>query len=267
MKFTKSFKPTVLNVFSLLVILIFLFLALFGSRLAPLDPLQKFSDQIKVGDKLYFPTIRPVPPGELEMFPLGTDNVGRDILSRFLWGVRPTLIVCFLVVLLRLAIGLLFGLLTGWFQEFWLTRIIHSLMNILLALPILIVALALIALSEERPLYIFILVLGGIGWADIAAFYRANTLLLKKQGFVESAVALGASNLQILRWHILPQFWSTLPTIISFELSGALLLMAELGFLGIFIGNGLIVYGADPNSSRMIAQGLTAESPELGQML
>ena len=263
----RRFKVSFSLVLGLFLIIVFLLLGLFGSALAPYDPLQRFTDQIKVGETIYFPSIRPVPPLTLEQFPLGTDNAGRDILSRFLWGVRPTLITSFLVVGVRLLIGLPLGILTGWFRDSWLVRGVNGVTNFLLTLPILIVAMGLIALSEERPLSIFILVLGGIGWTEIASFYRTNTQLLKKQGFIESSIALGASPFSILRWHILPQFWSTLPTIISFELSSTLLLMAELGFLGIFVGNGAIVYGADPDSAGVIAQGVTAGMPELGQML
>lgn len=247
--------------------LFFLLIALFGATLAPRDPVHRYTDVINANGRTYIPSVNPIPPFVLDLFPLGTDHVGRDLLSRVMWAVRPTLITSFGVVLARLLIGLPLGVLAGWYRGQVIGSLISFLTSILVAVPILILALALISLSEDRPLSTFILVLGMIGWTDIATFYQNQTAILRRQGFIESAFALGSGTRAIIWRHILPQFWSTLPTIIVFELSAALLLMAELGFLGLFVGNGLIVYQADPFSSGVIATGLTAETPELGQML
>lgn len=247
--------------------IIFILIAIFGSTLAPQDPTRRFTDVIKANDETYIPSVRPIAPLVLDLFPLGTDHVGRDLFSRLLWAVRPTLITCIGVVLARLLIGLPLGVFTGWLQNHWVSRLINVLTSTLISIPPLILALALIALNGERSLWVFIVVLGFIGWTDIAMFYQNQTAILRRQGFVESSFALGSSHLAVLWRHILPQFWSTLPTLLSFELSAVLLLMAELGFLGLFIGNGLIVYAADPNSAGVIAVGVTSEVPELGQML
>ncbi len=251
----------------LLLVTLFFLVGVFGSWVAPHDPAHRFTDVIQANDRTYIPSVTPIPPLVLDFFPLGTDHVGRDLLTRLLWAVRPTLITCFGVVLARLLIGLPLGIVAGWFRGRPAGRGIQILSSALIAIPPLILAIALIALSPGRPLAIFILVLGLIGWTDIATFYQNQTEILKKQGFVESAYALGSSTPGILWRHILPQFWTTLPTILAFELSATLLLMAELGFLGLFIGDGLIVYGADPNSAGVIAIGRTSDFPELGQML
>lgn len=247
--------------------LFFVLVAIFGAQLAPYDPTERFTDVIKANGETYIPSVRPIAPLALDLFPLGTDTVGRDLLSRLLWAVRPTLLTCLGVVLARMLIGLPLGIMAGWLKGHWGAGVINVLISSLIAIPSLILALALIALSEDRSLIVFIAVLGMIGWTDIASFYQTQTAVLRQQGYVESAFALGSSHIAVLWRHILPQFWSTLPTILSFELSAVLLLLAELGFLGLFIGNGLIVYGADPNSSGVIAIGLTADVPELGQML
>lgn len=247
--------------------LLFLLIAIVGSTIAPYDPTQRFTDIIRVDGNTYIPSVRPIAPFVLDMFPLGTDHVGRDLLSRLLWAVRPTMITCVAVVLARLLIGLPLGVLSGWLTDQFWGSAIKIITSVLISIPSLILALALIALSEERSLWVFILVLGLIGWPDFAMFYQNQTATLRQQGFVESSFALGSSHLAVLWRHILPQFWSTLPTLLAFELSAVLLLMAELGFLGIFLGNGLIVYGADPNSPAFVAIGLTSDIPELGQML
>lgn len=251
----------------LILSLFFVGIAIFGSQLAPYDPTQRFTDVINADGQTYIPSVRPIAPLVLDLFPLGTDTVGRDLLSRLLWAVRPTLITCLSVVLARLLIGLPLGIAAGWLRGHWVGNMINLLTTTLIAIPTLILALALIALSPDRSLAIFVVVLGLIGWTDIATFYQNQTAVLRQQGFVESAFALGSSHAAVLWRHVLPQFWSTLPTILAFELSAVLLLLAELGFLGLFIGNGLIVYAADPNSSGVLAVGLTADFPELGQML
>lgn len=241
--------------------------AIFGPRLAPQDPLQRFAEVIKVGETYYIPSVTPVPPFTLDIFPLGTDNAGRDVFSRLLWAVRPTLFTCFGVMLARLLIGVPLGLLGGWFKGRWIERLIELLISALIAIPTLMLGVALIALSEERPISIFILVLSLIGWTDVAQFVKNQVEVVRQADYIESSRALGASTWMILRRHVFPQLWPTLPIIIAFELSAVLLLMAELGFLGFYIGNGFIIYGADPNSPAVIATGITADTPELGQML
>lgn len=251
----------------LLLTALSLFIALFGPSLAPQDPMKRFADVIRVGDQIIIPSVRPVPPFAVNEFIFGTDNAGRDVLSRILWAVRPTLITCFAVTLARLLLGVPLGLIAGWYNNRWVDQLINLIISILIAIPTLMLAIALIALSDEKPLYIFITVLAIIGWTDIAIFVKNQTLTVKQAAFIESSRALGSSNAMILRRHVFPQLWPSLPILIAFELSAVLLIMAELGFLGFFVGDGFVIYGADPNSSGVIATGLTASLPELGQML
>lgn len=244
-----------------------LFVAIFGSRLAPLDPLKQFTDVMRVGERIFIPSVNPVPPFTLPMFPLGTDDIGRDILSRVLTAVRPTLITCAIVTLMRFLIGVPLGLLAGWYSGRWIERLLGLLTSLLISVPTLLLAVAIIALSPARPLAIFILVLAIIGWTDIAQFVQTQTQTIRQADYIESARALGAHTPHILRRHVFPQLWPTLPILIAFELSAVLLLMAELGFLGFYIGNGTVIFAADPNSAGVMAVGLTAETPELAQML
>ena len=246
---------------------LFILVAIFGPTLAPYDPNVRFTDLIEYNGEQYFPSVKPLPPLSLPQFPLGNDGVGRDLLSRMLWAVRPTLIAGLGVVATRIVLGLALGTWAGWQSGHWPETIVDGLSSSLIAIPQLIIAVALIGLSTERPLWLFILVLGLIGWPDMSKFYQQETARLRQMGFIESAHALGVSPLMIVWRHVLPQFWSSLPTMIAYELSGVLLIMAELGFLGVFIGNGLIIYTADADSAGVSATGLTASNPELGQML
>lgn len=251
----------------IILTLLSLTVAIFGPSFAPQDPLERFSSVINIGDRIIIPSVTPVPPFNLAQFPLGTDNAGRDVLSRLLWAVRPTLLTCIGVTLIRLLFGIPLGLLAGWFSHHWGSRLIDGLISAIIAIPPLMLAIALIALSAERPLYLFILVLAVIGWTDIAIYVKNQTQTIRQAQYIESSRALGAGTGMILRRHVFPQLWPTLPTIIAFELSAVLLIMAELGFLGFFVGNGFVIFGADPNSAGVIATGITAGMPELGQML
>lgn len=244
----------------------FVFIAIIGPRLAPIDPMEVFSDVIMVGDKVYIPTRLPVPPLTLDQFLLGTDNAGRDLYSRLLWAIRPTLLLCFIIASLRILLGVVLGLVAGWFGGL-ATRVIETLTEISLAVPILLFALAVIAFIGNRELPTFMLALVATGWANTAVFVKNSTLLIKQSPYIEGAKAVGVRPYGILRGYVLPQLWPALPALIAFELAATLLVIAELGFLGMFIGEAFVRMSEDPNSSGLIAVGLTAGFPELAQML
>jgi peptide/nickel transport system permease protein len=251
-----------------LIISFFLVVALIGPWFAPEDPFRRFSEIIFAEDgTMYAPSVQPLPPFTLEQFPLGTDNAGRDIFSRLLWGVRPTLLAVTAVVFGRLLLAIPLGLLAGWFHNTWFDRALSGFTSLMIAIPQLILAMALIALSVERELWVFILVMTIIGWPDMMQYIRTQTLLTSQAQYIETARALGTSTPSILRRHVFPQLWPVLPVLVTFEMSAVLLLLAELGFLGFFIGNGYVLFRADPNSMGFIPSGLTADTPELGQML
>lgn len=250
----------------LLLSLFFIVIAAIGPSLAPLDPMVVFNDAIFVGEEVYIPTTMPVPPFELERFVLGTDNAGRDLYSRLLFAVRPTLMLCLLIATIRLALGILMGLAAGWYRGF-VERVIDTLIGASLAVPILIFALAALSFMGERGLIHFIIAMTLTGWANTAVFVKNRTQTTMQSPYIEGARAVGVRPGGILRRYILPQLWPALPALIAFELGAVLLLIAELGFLGMFIGGAFVQFAADPNSSGLIPVGLTSSVPELGQML
>ncbi|RMG89571.1 MAG: ATP-binding cassette domain-containing protein [Chloroflexi bacterium] len=245
---------------------LFVFLALFGPSLAPLDPMEIYNDPIFVGDEVFIPSVMPLRPFQLSQFPLGTDNAGRDLLSRLLHAIRPTLLLCLIIVSLRLAVGITLGLVGGWYRGIT-ERLIEFGIGASLSIPILIFSLATLSFMGERELPQFMFALTVTGWANIAVFVKNHTQSVIQAPFIEGARAVGVRPVGILWRYILPQLWPVLPAIIAFELSAVLLLVAELGFLGMFIGNAFVQMAADPNSSGVVAVGLTASMPELGQML
>lgn len=245
---------------------LFLALALFGPGLAQNDPMKVFAEPIMVDGQMVFPSRNPVPPLAAPEFLLGTDNAGRDLLTRLLFAIRPTLILCFVIAALRILIGLALGLTAGWFGG-TAERIIDLLTGASLAIPILIFALAVISFLGERTLWTFVVALVATGWANTAVFVKNSTLVTKQSPYIEGARAVGVRPFGILRRYIMPQLWPTLPAQIAFELSAALLVVAELGFLGMFIGEAFVRLVEDPNSAGTVPVGLTASFPELAQML
>jgi ABC-type dipeptide/oligopeptide/nickel transport system permease subunit len=243
----------------------FLVVAVFGPRLAPRDPTEVITDVFRIGDRAYIPGVQPVPPFTLDELALGTDIAGRDLYSRLLWAVRPTLILCFTIAALRIALGVILGLAGGWFGGA-VSRLIEVLIDVSLAVPILLFALAVLSFFNEPELWVFILALVTTGWAGTAVFVKNSTQVVKHEPYVDGARAVGASPARILSHHVLPQLWPALPALISFELAATLLVVAELGFLGMFIGETFVIMGLNPTINA-VPIGITANYPELAQMM
>lgn len=245
--------------------LAFVILALAGPSLAPRDPMQG-SGVFFVDGVLYGPNpMRALGPFISSEYPLGLDIVGRDILSRLLWAVRPTLLLCAVITLARLSIGLLLGVLAGWFGG-RVAQVIDGVISVCVSVPLLVVAIAVLTVSHDGPhLAAFVLALTLTAWCDTAALIKNRTQVVLQAPFIESARAIGRRSGGLLWQHVLPQLWSIIPMLIAFELSAALLVVAELGYLGYFIGGGFVYEDSVGNFDRQYLQ--TAGYPELGQML
>ena len=241
----------------LILVGLMMLIAIIGPDLAPQDPMQE-NYTLAVDGQIRTP---PYPAFKIPGYPLGTDRWGRDLLSRILWGVRPTMIMVASVAAFRLAVGILLGMLIGW-AEGRRGRQLDSILSSLLSIPVLIVALiGIYAVGVEKGLWAFIFGLGITGWAETARMVSEQTRLVKRQTFVEAARALGSGERQILFNHILRQIMSLVWVLLAFEISSTLLVAAELGFLGYFIGGGIWIEVNDFQAVNV--EGL----PELGQML
>jgi ABC-type dipeptide/oligopeptide/nickel transport system permease subunit len=248
-----------------LVSVIMVGLALLGPSLAPHDPMQS-AGVIFVDGVVYGPTpMRSLGPFISSDYPLGLDIVGRDLVSRLLWAVRPTLLLCAAITLARLGIGLLLGLVAGWFGG-RVAALIDGLISVSVSIPLLIVAIAVLTAFDQLPgLPGFVLALTLTAWCDTAALVKSRTQIVLQAPFIESARAIGRRSGGVLWQHVLPQLWSVIPMLIAFELSAALLVVAELGYLGYFIGGGFLYEDSVGNFDKQYLQ--TAGYPELGQML
>jgi len=239
--------------------------AVFGPALAPHDPMVKI-EPLAVDGVRYGPyPLRPLGPLTHPDYPLGVDLIGRDILSRLLWGVRPTLVLCIAVVATRIVVGVLLGGLAGWFggRVAWL---IDGLTTISLSVPLLAVSIAVLsALDISRGLGVFVVALTITAWCDTAALVKNRTQAVLHSPYIESARAIGQNSFGLFWRHVLPQLRPVLPVMIALELSSVTLLVAELGYLGFFIGGGYLYTYSIGNFDVNYVQ--TSGAPELGQML
>jgi len=247
------------------IIALFVAVAVVGPSLSPYHPIEVITKVFRVGGQAYIPSVRPVPPLTAPEFVLGTDIAGRDLYSRLLWAVRPTLILCGIIAAIRIVLGLALGLAAGWFGGVF-GRVIGVLIDVALATPILLFALAVISFISKPELTTFIIGLTLTGWAGTAVFVRNSTLLIRGAPYIEGARAVGVPPLGILSRYVLPQMWPALPALISFELASTLIVVAELGFLGMFIGEAFVIMSrsGDINETPI---GLTSNYPELAQMM
>ena len=178
---------------------------------------------------------------------LGTDQVGRDILSRIIYGARVSLLVGISAVLVSLTIGVTLGLLSG-FLRGRVDTVIMTVVDVTLSFPQLLLALAFVA-ALGPSLFTIILVLGLTGWERYARVVRADVLALREKDFVEAARAMGASPTRLLLGHLLPNTFSSIIVMSTLQVAQAILQEAALSFLGVGTGS------AYPTWGQMIALG------------
>jgi peptide/nickel transport system permease protein len=202
----------------LVVILAVTFIALVPGAVAPHDPLAQ--------DLL----MRLRPPGTVGHL-LGTDTFGRDLLSRLIWGARVSLAVSLLAVSGALLTGTLAGLVAGYFGRAW-EQVIMRGVDVLMAFPSILLALVVVGVLGGGLVNLIVAVaIAGI--PHFARLARGETLAIKEQAYVEAARAVGASNVRILRWHILRNALAPLVVLASLRLSTAILTESSLSFLGL----------------------------------
>ena len=193
--------------------------------LAPLDPIRQ-----SLRGRLAAPTWNGT-DGHAHL--LGTDHLGRDVLSRVIWGSRVSLLIGFAAVLVGGVLGSAAGIAAG-FSRGRADAIIMTLADAQLAFPFILLAIGIIAvLGPSFPT--LIVVIGLSGWMSYARVLRSQVLVLRSREFVESIHALGGSLLRVILRHVLPNVLSTIVVIATLELARAIVLEATLSFLGLGI--------------------------------
>jgi peptide/nickel transport system permease protein len=162
---------------------------------------------------------------------LGTDHLGRDVLSRVIWGARVSLLVGFAAVMVGGVVGATLGLVAG-YRGGWIDSAIMTLADAQLAFPFILLAIGIIAvLGPSFPT--LVVVIGLSGWMSYARVLRAQVLVLRSREFVDAIHALGGSMVRVVARHILPNVLSSLVVIATLELARSIVLEATLSFLGL----------------------------------
>lgn len=212
-----NFRKRKVAVLGLIIVLVFVFIALFASFLAPYDPIkQDLSNMLQ-------------PPGGDH--PLGTDELGRDLLSRLIYGSRISMQVGFIAVGIAFVIGVPLGIFSGYYGG-WFDMICMRLLDVLMAFPGILLAICLVSILGPN-LNNAILSVGIYAMPNFARMARSETLALKNNEYIEAAHALGAGNVRIIFTHVLANIVSPLIVLSTLSFGNAILTTSGLGFLGI----------------------------------
>jgi len=201
----------------LAIIGLLFFIALFARFLSPYDP-----NFINI-DAILLP-----PSGK---HPLGTDQLGRDILSRMMEGAAVSLKVGLAATGVSLTIGTLLGALSGYYGR-WVDTLIMRFVDVMLCFPSLFLILAVIAFLEPSIVNIMV-VIGLTSWMGVARLVRADFISLKQRDFILAARAIGAGDLRIIFIHMLPNALASLLVAAALGIGGAIMAESALSFLGI----------------------------------
>jgi peptide/nickel transport system permease protein len=240
-----------------LMVAMLVILAAIGPEIAPHNPYIRSRIQWIDGEM----ERAPIAPGS--EYPLGTDPLGRDLLSMLLYGARTTLVIAFIATAVRMLLGLVLGALAGWWPGSFLDRAVTALTEVLAAIPGLILAILLVyAVGIRRGQVAFVVAISVVGWGEVAQIMRSHVLSLRKELFIEAAQAVGLSSIEILSRHVLPNLLATMLSLTALQMGSALLLLGELGFVSVFIGSGTTVAGDVGTPTAVIF-----ETPDWGAML
>jgi peptide/nickel transport system permease protein len=230
-----------LPVFQILVIALFILMSIFGEALAPLPfDLQDLR-------------MRFVPPVWLEggdpRFPLGTDNLGRDVLSRMIVGVRASFIVTVAALAFGSVLGSFIGLASGYYGGRF-DAILMRTADGMMAFPLILAALLLVAVIGPG-IHTVVIAASCILWARFARLIRSEVLSVRERDYIKLARVAGASNLRIMMVHILPNVLNSVVVLLTLQLGFVIIVEATLSFLGAGIPP------PTPTWGQMVASGRT----------
>jgi ABC-type dipeptide/oligopeptide/nickel transport system permease subunit len=233
----KGDKPALV---SGLMVLAFVIMALFAPLIAPHDP--EDADLTK----------RLKPPAWIEggdwRYPLGCDQMGRDILSRIIYGSRISILIGITVVVIAAGVGMVLGLFGGYYGG-WIDTILSTIVDILLAFPLLVFSIALMA-ATGPGIRNLILALAYKEWVPFYRLVRGEVLAAKKTEYTESARAIGADDLYIMFRHILPNVLTPVVVLATLNVANVILSEASLSFLGLGVQPPTPAWGLMVNEGR-----------------
>jgi peptide/nickel transport system permease protein len=222
------------------VVAVLLVCALFPALVAPHDP---YAQSLM---------LRLRPPSFMERgvagYLLGTDQLGRDTLSRIVYGARTTLVISVLAVAVSAFLGVWAGLLAGYFGG-RVDAVILRLIDMQLAFPVVLLVIAMVAAVGPSMVNLIIL-MGLSGWPRFARIVRGSVLSVRSLEYIDAARAIGAGRTRIMLLHILPNILSAIVVYASFELARMILLEATLSFLGLGVQPPTATWGGMINDGK-----------------
>jgi peptide/nickel transport system permease protein len=218
-RFIRAYTRSRVALIGTLVVGVMILGAIFADVIAPYDPITPNY------------TARLAPPGG--QFLLGSDELGRDIFSRLLYGARISLVIGFIAQSVSIVLGVTIGMVAGWYGG-WVDDILMRLADIFFAIPGLMFLIVWVTIFEPGPISIF-LALGIISWPSSSRMMRSQVLAIKNLDYVVAAQALGATTPRILIRHLLPNAVAPMIVLASLGIAGAILSESILSFLGLGI--------------------------------
>jgi len=215
--FWRNFTKNRLALLGAAVVIVLFIVSIFASYLSSYSP-----DQIDVTQILN-------PPSRAHIF--GTDELGRDVFTRILYGSRISLKVGFVAVGIATLIGVILGSISGFYGK-WVDSLVMRVVDIMLCFPSFFLILAVISILEPS-IYNIMIVIGVTGWMGVARLVRAEFLSLKERDFVVAARAIGAGNLRVMFSHVLPNAMAPVLVSATLGVAAAVLTESALSFLGI----------------------------------
>ena len=226
----RYFSNTSLVVGTIAVLLLFV-ATCWPSVISPYNPEERGKRLQEINGEIWAAPFPPSTP-----YPIGSDLDGRDMLSRILHGTKSTMTLVLSVALMRLAIGASLGLVAGWRGGATGQQIL-SFAAVSSSVPSLLFAfIFILAIGPQIGFGVFLLGLGLTGWAELTNVVNGAVQSARNQPYIEGAVALGSSTPQLFRKHLLPAIMPQLLPAIALEISAVMLMLGELGFLGVLLG-------------------------------
>ncbi|MCB9758303.1 MAG: ABC transporter permease [Alphaproteobacteria bacterium] len=234
----RQFRRNPMGVLGLHCVNVLLFLALLTPLIAPYDP-----DLISVGEPLVSPHWG---------YWMGTDEFGRDIFSRVMYGARISLSIGFIAVGLSASIGTVVGATAGYFGGA-VDKLLMWLVDLLISLPRLVLLLAIVGFFRSAgaaSIFLIITILGLTGWMGVSRIVRSSVLSLKEQDFIQACRALGLPNWRIIALHLVPNALAPVIVHASLAIGTTILVEAALSFLGLGVPPPTSTWGAIVNDGR-----------------
>ena len=235
----RRFRKDKFAVVGLVVIILLIVAAVFAPWIAPHSPLTQFDSGLSAEGQ-------PLPPSR--HFLLGTDLLGRDLLSRLIYGARVSLMIGILANGFALLLGVIFGIVAGFFRG-WVETLVMRMTDVMLAFPIFLLAIALSSSIARPGIWVLVLVIGIVYWAPMTRVIHGEVLSIREKEFITAARLTGCSNRRILTNHVLPHLVAPIIVYTSLGIATTVLFEAGLSYIG------LGVQPPTPSWGQMISDG------------